>query len=125
MAFPGTFNINYYEGDTYEFKVYPKNSVGGVFNLSEYSPEFYISNGRGPTVRVNGEDVPVTQFECDADIGIDSTITCTIHPAVGRQLVAGASYVYDVQVTKPGSPPTIHTILTGTVSVTADITGAI
>ena len=24
MAFPGTYNINYYEGDTYEFIIYPK-----------------------------------------------------------------------------------------------------
>lgn len=125
MAFPGTFNINYYEGDTYEFKVYPKNSVGGVFDLSGYEVDFYISNGRGPTVRVDGEDVPVTQLECISDIEVDSTITCVIPPAVGRQLLAGASYVYDVQVNRPGTPPTIHTILTGNISVTADITGAI
>jgi hypothetical protein len=124
MAFPGTFNINYYEGDTYEFKVYPKNSVGGVFNLSGYQVQFFIATGRGQTIRINGEDVPVTQFECLAEIGVDSTITCTIPPGVGRQLVAGTSYEYDVEVRKP-STGTIYTVLTGSVSVTADISGAL
>jgi hypothetical protein len=115
MAFPGTFNINYYEGDTYEFKVYPKNSVGGVFDLSGYSSQFYIATARG---------AGATQFECLAEIAADSTVTCTILPALGRQLVAGTSYVYDVQVTKSGSPTKVYTLLTGTVSVTADVTGA-
>lgn len=122
MAFPGTFNINYYEGDTYEFKVYPKNSVGGVFDLSGYAVKFFIANGRGRTIRVGGVDVLVTQYECLAEIGVDSTITCTIPPGVGRQLVAGTSYEYDVQVTKDTK---VYTVLTGSVSVTADITGAI
>jgi hypothetical protein len=122
MAFPGTFNINYYEGDTYEFKVYPKNSVGGVFDLSGYEVKFFIANGRGRTIRVNGVDVSVTQYECLAEIAVDSTITCTIPPGVGRQLVAGTSYEYDVQVTKANK---VYTVLTGSVSVTADITGAI
>lgn len=114
MAFPGTFNINYYEGDTYEFKVYPKNSVGGVFNLSGYQVQFFIATARGSSA---------TQFECFAEIGTDSTVTCTIPAGVGRQLVAGTSYVYDVEVRKP-STGTVYTLLTGTVSVTADVSGA-
>jgi hypothetical protein len=124
MAFPGTFNINYYEGDTYEFKVYPKNSVGGVFNLSGYQVKFFIANGRGQTIRVNNVDTPVTQFECLAEIAVDSTVTCTIPPSIGRQLVQGVTYVYDVEVRKP-STGTIYTLLTGNVSVTADVSGAI
>ncbi len=124
MAFPGTFNINYYEGDTYEFKVYPKNSVGGVFNLSGYQVKFFIANGRGQTIRVNNENVAVTQFECLATIGVDSTVTCTIPSGVGRQLVQGTAYVYDVEVRKP-STGTVHTLLTGNVSVTADVSGAV
>lgn len=124
MAFPGTLNINYYEGDTYEFKIYPKNSVGGVFNLSGYQVQFFIANGRGQTIRVNGQDVPVTQYECLAEIDVESTVTCTIPPGVGRQLVQGTNYVYDVEVRKP-STGTVYTLLTGTVTVTADISGAI
>lgn len=124
MAFPGTFNINYYKGDTYEFKVYPKNSVGGVFNLSGYAVKFFIANGRGSTVRVNGTDVPVTQYECAATIGIDSTISCRIPPGVGRQLSDGVTYVYDVEVRKPADG-TIYTVLTGNLTVTADVSGAI
>lgn len=115
MAFPGTFNINYYEGDTYEFKIYPKNSIGGVFELNGYSVKFFIATARGSGA---------TQFECDASISSDSVVTCEIKPAQGRQLVAGTSYVYDVQVANPTTGKT-HTLLTGNVSVTADITGAV
>ena len=115
MAFPGTFNINYYEGDTYEFKIYPKNSIGGVFDLSGYSAKFFIATARGAVA---------TQFECDASISVDSTVTCEIKPAQGRQLVAGTSYVYDVQVSN-SSTGKVHTLLTGTVAVTADVTGAV
>jgi hypothetical protein len=126
MAFPGTFNISYYEGDTYEFKIYPKNSIGGVFDLAGYSVKFMIANGRGATVIVNGTSQPVTQYECQAIIGIDSAVTCLIPPGIGRELVAGTTYVYDVQVRKPvGSTEIIHTLLTGNISVTADVTGAI
>lgn len=50
MAFPGTYNINYYKGDTFEFNVYPKNSDGTAFNLNTdpaYSATFTIATKRG------------------------------------------------------------------------------
>jgi hypothetical protein len=48
MAFPGTFNINYYKGDTYEFNVYPKTTDGAVFSMQGYeSTRFTISPVRG------------------------------------------------------------------------------
>jgi hypothetical protein len=116
MAYPGTYNINYYQGDTYEFKIYPKNSIGAVFNLSDgFSVQFFIATARG---------AGSTQFECQATIGEDSVITCRIPPGVGRSLTAGISYVYDVEVKKPADS-LIYTLLTGTVSVVADITGAV
>jgi len=116
MAFPGTFNINYYEGDTYEFKIYPKDSVGGTFNLSGFSVKFFIATSRGPGA---------TQFECLATIGPDSVVSCTIPPGVGRDLVAGVPYVYDVEVTKIDTVTKIYTLLTGNISVTADVSGAV
>lgn len=119
MAFPGTLNISYYKGDTYEFKIYPKNSVGGVFDLfgQGYTVKFYIATSRGPS--------PTQSVECNSVINEDSSVSCEITPAQGNQLVAGTRYEYDVQVTKPGSPPKVYTLLTGTVSVTADISGAV
>ena len=33
MAFPGTYNFNYYRGDTNEFVISPKNSDGTTFQL--------------------------------------------------------------------------------------------
>ena len=52
-------------------------------------------------------------------------ITCTITPAVGRTLAAG-TYVYDVQITNTvPNPDVILTVLTGSITVTDDITGAV
>lgn len=116
MAFPGTYNINYYEGDTYEFKIYPKDSTGATFDLTGYSVKFFIATATGPSG---------TQFECLATIGPDSVVSCTIPPGVGRTLVAGTPYFYDVEVTKAGSPTKVYTLLAGSISVTADVTGAV
>jgi hypothetical protein len=53
MAFPGTFNISYYRGDTYEFRIYPKTSSGASFDLTSFSDspsdhvKFTIASARG------------------------------------------------------------------------------
>ena len=49
MAFPATYNISYYAGDTYQFVIRPKNSNGSSFSmpLAIYTPKFYISTTRG------------------------------------------------------------------------------
>lgn len=53
MAFPGTFNISYYRGDTYEFRIYPKTSSGAAFDLTSFSDsasdyvKFTIATARG------------------------------------------------------------------------------
>jgi len=36
MAFPAVFNISYYRGDTYEFRIYPKDANGNAFPLTGY-----------------------------------------------------------------------------------------
>jgi hypothetical protein len=121
MAFPGELNINYYRGDTYDFNVYPKKTDGTVFDLTNYgNASFTISTARG-TAGVS------SKVEAIATVSSDATyLACKIRPADGRQLVGGTQYVYDVQVTNPStSPATIYTLLTGTISVTDDITGAV
>lgn len=117
MAFPGTYNISYYHGDTYEFNISPKTSTGAAFVLSGYTPEFYIATARGSGA---------TQYECTAEIS-SNTVNCMITPGQGRQLTPGTTYYYDVQVSKTTSAGVlvVHTLMTGTITVTADITGAV
>ena len=115
MAFPGTYNIDYYEGDTYEFIIYPKTATGTVFDLTGYSSSFTIASATGPS--------PSLSLGGQAVIDAGKTkITCTILPAIGRQLVAGVTYYYDVQVTSGVSK--VFTLLRGNILVTADVTGA-
>jgi hypothetical protein len=124
LAFPGTYNISYYKGDTLEFRVFPKDSSGATFDLEEYaneeeSPLFTIAETRGAL----GADSQISAY---AEISVDgSHILCVIRPEDGNLLTAGVTYVYDIEISKPSDPyPIVHTILTGTISVTEQITGA-
>jgi hypothetical protein len=114
MAFPGSYNFNYYRGDTAEFVIRPKTANGSAFDLTGFSADFFIANTRGPN--------PTQSYEAQAVVdGATDTVTCTILPGVGRDIAAG-TYVYDVQI--DNGPTEIYTILTGTITVTNDITGA-
>lgn len=120
MAFPGTLNFSYYKGDTYEFKVYPKNVNGSTFDLSTYTTsKFTISTARGSAGLAN-------QVECSAVIAdTDDYVLCTIKPADSEDLNAGTSYVYDVEISKVvEAAPVVYTLLTGTIEVTDQVTGA-
>ena len=117
MAFPGTYKFSYYRGDTYQFVIRPKNANGTTFALDAYAgnADFTIANVRGSTG---------TQISATATVDTaDDIITCTITGNQGRQLVGGTTYVYDVQIDNGAG--VIFTLLTGSISVTNDITGAV
>ena len=110
MAFPGTYNFNYYRGDTFNFAITPKDSTGVTFDLGAYTALFTIANSRG---------TGATQYSGNTSIDtIANKITCTIPSSLRNSLLGGNTYVYDVQIT---SGAVIYTLLTGTISVTDDI----
>lgn len=117
MAFPGTYNFNYYRGDTHEFVISPKNSDNTAFELDNYvgGAAYVIAPSRGSSGVANKKDAEAIVNT------LNDTITCTILPETGRQLTPG-TYYYDVQLT--GSTTDIITILTGTITVTDDVAGA-
>lgn len=129
MAFPGTYNFSYYRGDTYEFKLYPKTSSGAVFDLSNYDRlegvQFTIASARGPS----GFD---SQLIASSAISEDRTfITCRIDPEIGNLLDPILFYEYDVEIRRVGLDPIsgesvsfVHTLVTGRISVSEQITGA-
>jgi uncharacterized repeat protein (TIGR02543 family) len=125
MAFPGELNINYYKGDTHEFKVYPQKTDGSIFNLNDYSnATFTIATERGsnPTGTTL---MPTGKVFGSAIISTDGThITCAITPENGEDMESNITYVYDVQIYAPGSSTydKIFTLLTGSISVTDDVT---
>lgn len=143
MAFPATYDFNYYKGDTFEFRIYPKKNDGTVFDLSEFyvptnfanipddvtdtvapydSAQFTISTVRGSAG---------TPIRCFARISDDNTfVQCAIRPTDSVTLVAGTEYVYDVEVRKPagatgsGQYEIVQTLLTGKITITDQVTGA-
>ena len=149
MAFPATYDFNYYKGDTFEFRIYPKKNDGTVFDLSTFyiptnyantpddvtdssapydSAQFTIATARGTIPNTAGVQQPI---KCFARVSDDNTfVQCAIRPVEGNQLVAGTEYVYDVEVKKPaglsgsGQYEIIQTLLTGTITITDQVTGA-
>jgi hypothetical protein len=119
MAFPGTYNFSYYRGDTFEFVISPKSANGTVFPLDSFTgagseANFTIANVRGAAG---------TQTIASAVVDdVLDTVTCTISPTVGRDLTPGA-YVYDVEIISTSG--ITHTLVTGTITVTDDISGAV
>jgi hypothetical protein len=122
MAFPGTYNFNYYAGDTFEFFVYPKNSTGGVFDdLSDYAALFWVATSRGASASVIDS---LDETEALATVEDGDHVSCTIKPAGGRKLTS-TTYLYDLQIrnTNVSSPSfgKVFTLLTGTINVTQDV----
>jgi hypothetical protein len=113
MAFPGSYNFNYYRGDTAQFVIRPKTANGESFDLAGYTAAFTIADQVG-SAGVQTAATAVVNSTTDI-------VTCTITPAVGRTL-SSSFYVYDVQITDGTQ---IYTLLKGLISVTNDITGAV
>jgi hypothetical protein len=63
----------------------------------------------------------ITTFPGDAFKNTDGGIVCTIFPNIGRQLTPGTAWQYDVEI---NSGFETFTLVTGTITVTDDITGA-
>jgi hypothetical protein len=147
MAFPATYDFNYYKGDTFEFRIYPKKNDGTVFNLNEYYIPTNIANtaddvtdtvapydsARFTIASVRGSVLPVgeTRINCFARVSDDNTfVQCAIRPEDSLTLQAGTEYVYDVEVIKPAGLPgsgqyqLVHTLVTGTITITDQVTGA-
>jgi hypothetical protein len=121
MAFPGTYNFNYYRGDTFEFIIRPKDGNGDPYSLDAFSvppagASFTIASSRG-------ED-PDFVYSGTATINpVDDIVTCTISAATGRNLTTNRTWFYDVQINDAAST-NVFTLLTGSITVTDDITGA-
>ena len=116
MAFPATYNFNYYRGDSYEFVIYPKNANGTAFDLTSYNSNLFTvatDRGTGATLVGTGN---VTKSGSTA-------LICKITPTLG-DLMSLATYTYDVQINDT-SASTKYTLLTGNISVTQDVSGRV
>lgn len=115
MAFPATYNISYYSGDLYQFAIRPKTSAGEVYGITAATHDayFYISTVRGGTA---GQTITAS-----AVVGTN-LVTCTLNPSIGGTLQAGTTYYYDVSIKNKTNANEVYTLLTGTITVTEDIT---
>jgi hypothetical protein len=121
MAFPGTYNFSYYRGDTFEFRIAPRNADGSAFDLTGYSVAFTVSTARG-TLGANNRRLSYATI-------VDNEIVCAILPSDSDTWVSTPNnqYVYDVEVRKLNSTPypRVYTLLTGNITVQEEVTDII
>lgn len=144
MAFPATFDFNYYKGDTFEFRIYPKKNDGTVFDLSGFKDSNILYNtntidgvtGVAPyeqarfSIATTRGSAASAIIKCFARVDSDTNtfVQCAIRPTEGIQLNAGTEYVYDVEVRVPTGGPDnpfyekVITLMTGTITVTDQVT---
>lgn len=121
MAFPGKYDIQYYKGDTFEFRIYPKDTSGQQFNLDNYSTaKFTISNYAGEAVAGK------TKVTINAFASVDDSkqfILCAIRPIDAAAMLTYSSFVYDIEISKTsGDYDYVYTLVSGTISVTEQVT---
>ena len=115
MAFPATYNINYFSGDLFELAVIPKTSAGGVYpvNSGTHNGYFRISTSRNGLASATKNGV--------ISIGTN-VVTCSITPTVSANLTPGTTYYYDVTIVNKTDSNQVFTLLTGTITINARIT---
>lgn len=122
MSFPATYNIQYYMGDTFEFRIFPKDASGAPFPLAQFpNARFTIAEKRGPLLSTDNP-----RIEGFAQISNERTsILCSIRPSDAANLDASTQYVYDVEISRTSTPyDEVFTLLTGNISITDQITPA-
>lgn len=115
MAFPATYNINYFSGDLFQIGIIPKTAAGDLYGITSgtYDGFFRIS-----TVRNGAASATVNGI---IEIGTN-LVTCSITPAVSANLIPGTTYYYDVTVQNKTNSSQVFTLLTGSISISARIT---
>ena len=126
MAFPGTYDFDYYRGDTFVFTITPKTSAGATFPLDSYSTApatviFTVSPTRGSATGAINSTTNTGSLSVSVNTSTD-IITCTIKPGARTVLVGGSTYYYDVEIYNGAELR--YTLLTGAITVTDDVTGA-
>jgi hypothetical protein len=88
-------------------------------DLTDYTVTFNIAESRGSSTLIPCEATIPTLTGAE---DFPNHVKCAITPAAGQQLNPTKTYYYDVQVRKSSpSYPYIYTLLTGTISVTDQV----
>ena len=105
---PARYDFKYYVGDTKDLVLYPKNSDGTPYDLSDYVTSMVIADELSMS--------PAWSAEAQASI-VGQTIECSIQPNIGNQLISKSRYHYDVQISKTvGGKEYVFTLVKGVIT---------
>lgn len=115
MAFPATYNINYFSGDLFQIGIVPKTAAGDLYGITSgtYNGYFRISTARNSSASatINGQITIGTNL-----------VTCSITPTVSANLNPGTTYYYDVTVQNKTNSSQVFTLLSGSISISPRVT---
>lgn len=105
-----TRNITIYQGDTYAHELRIKNSANANVNITSRTYTGQVRKKRN-------SDTAAATFTSEITNGANGIVVMSLTAATTANIAAG-SYVYDFQETN-GS--TVTTLITGTVTVTGEV----
>ena len=108
---PATRNIEIYQGDTYAHQLTLKNNANAVINITSRAYSGQIRKRRSSTT------ITAT-FATEITDGANGVVVFSLLPAATANIPAG-NYVYDFQEV---NGTTVTTILTGTATITGEVT---
>ena len=111
-ALPVALTLQLYQGDDFSFTIAVTNPDGSAMNLTGYSVSGQI--------KAKGSDTTaLATFTCALTNPTGGIITVTLPAAQSLLVTTGA--VFDIQMTS-GAPVTITTLVSGTITMTGDVT---
>jgi len=115
MAFPATYNINYFSGDLFQIGIVPKTAAGDLYGITSGTYDGYF--------RISTERNGAASATVDGEISIGTNlVTFSITPDVSDNLTPGTTYYYDVTVQNKTNSDQTFTLLTGAISISPRIT---
>jgi hypothetical protein len=110
---PGKYNPKFYQGDTWQLTISLKDSNGAAFDLNGYSVTSQLRE-------LPGSVDAAIDFTCNVADPATGVIEMIAAPSDTDDVVAG-KYAWDLQIEHTGTGD-IYTVLTGTATVTAEVT---
>jgi len=103
--------LEIYRGDTYTMDITVTDYLGVAFNLTGYTATFTAKSGDTEIISVE------TTCDTDPTTGIETIILSSEDTDVSVKV-----YDYDIEIRNTDTPPIVHTVARGKLSILKDIT---
>lgn len=111
-AMPKNYDISIYEGDTFQFTLTVKDASNVAVNLTGYTAKAQLKK--------SFDDASPIDFTCVISTPTSGVVNISLPASTTADLIAGDTYIYDVQLTAPNG--NVRTYLAGDAIVIPEVT---